>query len=317
MTEERTGGFGESANEGESLLPPAQDSLAAQGGQTSDDSWPGERQALQSLIKDFRDVAQYFEPITKLKPGAKETLDQIGSSILKLPSGESLSRRVEELRKIAGEAVLKARMERTINFRRIEGDFVRTLEDQGALLREIRNDGWRIGPLELQVKPEQAQCRWLYNHEQIVGWTAVAQASDLQESNKRALSLLSKQAIEMKLLVESIRNAYESCARRQGSNVSVSHVLVSLDDLYREFRVELFRRDMAKASDGKPTHPEFPKWAFLHNLDRYTEAMSAVFSGRRISFQTGSQQESQKLGMAINGLDAINDYHVVCYAISD
>jgi hypothetical protein len=91
--------------------------------------------------------------------------------------------------------------------------------------------------------------------------------------------------------------------------------LVPLVDFYRQLRLTLVRRDLGQRPDKKLSYVEFPQWAFLYNLDRYRSLSSNIPRETRLVVQTGSQQETQRFGMITDGLDARQDYKVVCYVL--
>ena len=67
------------------------------------------------------------------------------------------------------------------------------------------------------------------------------------------------------------------------------------------------RRGEAKAA------ADMPSWALLYNTDRYRASGSQVSHAQRLRFETGSQRETAKIGVTLNGLDSSRQYETLCY----
>lgn len=301
------------AQQGELFTDRIENSESAKKGQQSAEAWPGERQAVHAIIAEFKKLLGPLQSVTAVRPGAPDSLAKLEAALARLPGGDAFGQMVDGLRRKAAEAVARARRERIQAFRRIETDFVRGVQAQGESVREQAN-GWRVGPLEFQVRREQAQCRWLYNREVLAEWSMVTSLNDVERTRAKSLELLRKAALPEASLREAFWEAYRECIRlQQGGKANPS--LVPLLDFYRQLRLTLVSRDLAQRTDKKLSYAEFPKWAFLYNLDLYRTLSSSVPRETRLAFQTGSQQETRRLGVVTNGLDPGQDYKVVCYIL--
>jgi hypothetical protein len=150
----------------------------------------------------------------------------------------------------------------------------------------------------------------LYNREVVLPWQAIASAADLNRLVADARAKLERYAVPEPLLADLLSSAFDHALA--GSR-SQAKSLVPLPELYREFRIAQVRRTLSGKPDRKLENADFPRFAFLYNLDRYR-----VTSGTKpglVTLETGSQSDVQRgLGMVLNGLEATGDYRTYCYA---
>jgi hypothetical protein len=274
--------------------------------------WREVQLAVQEIVAEFRKVVAPLRAIAELKPRQPDILDKLDQALARLASGESVGKTVEALRAKGREVIARGRRQRVEEFKRIEAEFIRRSRDENHVVRESA-EGWRLGPLELQVRREQAQCRTLYNREVLLDWSRVATLDDIQQISAKSLELLKKWLLPESTLADSFWEAYEECRARRRAAEKGNPDVVPLLDFYRELRLALARHDLAQRPDKKFSYPEFPKWAFLHNLDVYMSRSSSLPADRRLTLQTGSQQETRRIGMVVNGLDARQEYKAVCF----
>lgn len=272
-----------------------------------------EVKAIKDLQKDVKGIVKYFDAVIKLKTGDAEVLDQLAKALKNLPPAEDITQAVEELRGKGKTVVEMARQQRADGFKRCETAFIRQAREEGKSIREF-TQGWRVGPLELQVKREEARASFLYNGESVLKWQAISSADDLLTMEEKALKLLEQVALPEDILVNIFWEAYREAGRRKTKGLNQS--LVLLADLYREVRIALIRHSLnGKTPQKKLTqYTEFPKWAFLYNLDLLRALGATVPAEQRLVLQTGSMNEVSKgKGFVVNGLDAMNEYKVMVY----
>lgn len=275
-----------------------------------------ENAALKEIQKDFNKLVKSLEKISKIKASDSEALDELDKAIKGAPTGQTLSSAFDDLKVRAIEFLEEARKHREKGFRRIETDFIKLTKEKGKTVRES-SGGWRIGVLELQSNPELSKVRFLYNREVIIPWQSVSSVEDFINAENNTLAMLDKIALSEEnlatIFVEAYQQALARLANKTGSNI------VPIFGLYKETRVALVRQFfMGKAPNAKlDQFTDFPRWAFLYNLDRYRTYSSTLPVQKRLGLQTGSQQEvSQGKGMIVNGLDPLQDYKVMCYVIN-
>lgn len=271
-----------------------------------------EVQAIKDFQKDVKNIAKYLDTFTKLKTADAEVLDKLRKALKALPQSEIMVQAIEELRSNGTVLLETAYQQRADGFKRCETTYIHMAKEEGKLVREF-TQGWRVGPLELQVKREEARASSLYNGETLIKWQPVSSADDLAAMEKKALSMLEQAALSEELLVNVFWEAYQEAGRR---NRGFNQSLVQLADLYREVRITLIRHSLdGKAPQKKlDQYTDFPKWAYLYNLDLLRALGSKVPAEQRLAFQTGSMNEVSKgKGFVLNGLDAMNEYKVMVY----
>jgi hypothetical protein len=276
-----------------------------------------EESTLKSLQQDARQLSKLFEPLAKIKSSDAEVLIALERAIATLPAGEHVARVVEEMRERASQALSSAREARAANIGRHEAAYLHELRANSTPVRESGDGKWRIENLELEVQKESSRARLLYNHEVVVSWKAIGSVEDLKKLLAEGARKLEAAAIPEGLLPEIIWEAYESLSRtnKPAAPRETSGKRVKLVDLYPEVRVVLTRRELRSGkADKRLANTEMPKWAFLFNLDRYRRLLPSLSVNRRLTFETGSQQDHAKgLAMAVNGLDPTAEYKSFCF----
>lgn len=269
-----------------------------------------EKQAIQQLLGDARKIVVPLQSMASVKPGTADALDRLENAIAKLPSSKALADELEKLRSQAKTVLAECRRARTEGFGKLEKEFIAGARAAGESVRELA-EGWRVGPLEIQAKRANAQCRALYNREQVVPWAKVADVQDLRRLYQKAMESLERVAIPESSLGSIFAEAYDEASRRRPKAIATSDGRVALRNFYPELRLALIRSDLQRKPDGQSTYSDFPLWAFLYNLDRYRQLVRTD----RLVLQTGSQEETRRLGCVVGGLDAKQDYTQVCFIL--
>ncbi len=286
--------------------------------EASDDERGDAAEAVENLAQlqvEYRRMAGPLAAVAKIKPTDPRALGQLATALERLPSGVALGQALEELRERTTRFAQAARRERIATFRPIEAEWVRAARAAGQSVRE-RSSGWRVGMLELALQREQARARFFYNREALTPWSPIGDPTDLAALEERARTLLRGVALQDELLIAVFHDAYEGArAARQRDDRGRAEV-VPLPDFYRGVRVALVRHEVAEQGPEKKLRwAELPRWAFLHNLDRYRALGTTVPEKQRLGLQTGSQQETRQFGMVVNGLDATQDYKTMCFVV--
>jgi hypothetical protein len=269
-----------------------------------------EREAFKAIQGDAKELLKPLQAITSIKPTDRRFLEKLAAAVQRLPPAETFFEALEELREKASAFAAEAREARVQAFGRIEAEYIRGAKEAGRTIREV-TDGWRIDHLELAVRQDQAEARFLYNHEPITGWTKIASADDFERLESGATSALQRSEIPEEDLVDSIWDAYQTGAWRSRNGGRGPELL--LPDLFVEFRLERARRELATGKpERKLSQAEFPRWAFLYNLDRYRALGSRIPDAKRLGFRTGNQALTTRIGMPLNGLETMQDYKKYC-----
>lgn len=275
-----------------------------------------EVQAIKDLKKEAKTIIRTFNTFIKVKVSEVEVLGKLNRALDSMPTAADMAAVTEEFQVRAQSVLAVARQDRIDNFRRLETGYIQRVKDSGKLLREV-NSGWRIGPLEMQVEREFGRVSFWYNHEQLIKGKSIATVEDIEKIEEKSLNMLKKAAIPEEMLAQVFWEAYLEARKKNVRKRKAERV--SLTDFYRELRIVLVRQKIA----GRSLHrkivqfADFPKWTFLYNLDLYRLLAQEIEIEKRLALETGSMTEVNKgNGYVINGLEAHNEYKVMCYACS-
>lgn len=264
---------------------------------------------LENVVKELKDVLKVFNKITEIKPNDKDILEKLEKFV---NNASNLSSVFETLNNIiirAKDVIAKEKEKMSYNFKLIESELIMELKEKGVPLREC-SDGWRIKSVQLKTKPQSSAVSISYNNQTIIDWTRINSKEDIQSLIEEAEKLLSQYLMPKDELVDIFWDAYKYARFKSGKDV------VSILDFYTEVRLIQLRRYLEKNKpDAKITkYTEFPKWAFLYNLDIYRSMWDEIPKNKRLALQTGSMQETmQGKGMYVNGLNPDDDYKIMCY----
>src|SRR5262245_38002323 len=89
-------------------------------GQPSTPVWPGERQAVQAVVAEFKKLLEPFQTVIAVRPGAPDSLTRLETALAQLPGSDALGQMIDRLRIKATETVARARHARIEAFRRID-----------------------------------------------------------------------------------------------------------------------------------------------------------------------------------------------------
>jgi hypothetical protein len=251
--------------------------------------------------------SELLKPLTRVAsvrkgPGSFRELTTALQAVPEDIGAQISAARVEVARQVELE-----RMRRSESFGRTFSAFVTRCRDQGRTVREA--EGWRIDELEIRTRPDASEVAILYNRAPIGDWLGVSSANELETAYLAATSDLRRHDLPQESLIEALWDAYRYLAltgRRPTASVPIR-------DLHREIRAALVRHEIGKKVDRSMKVTEMPYWAFLHNLDRYRDLAGAVPHEKRLVFQTGSQADTKRIGITLNGLRANEEYKSYCY----
>lgn len=269
-------------------------------------------EGIKQSIKNLQNITRCFGGFEKLDLKKAEGLLEFEKLVKSLPSGEIIGKSLDEWRTTAGVAIEKNKAARREDFGRFVAEFIRAQREANVSVREF-NNAWRIGPLEMQLKVEQACAQFAYNNEVLVKWFPVASGESLSKQHAEVKKQLEEAAMPIEKLVDVYWSAHEYLKWRRTQNNELNPHVVPVLDFYKEVRVALAR----SAFETKQPVKELSKWAFLYNLDRYLTSSGQIPQNKRIGTQAGSQHEvGIGRGVIINGLDALQDYKTICHIIA-
>lgn len=269
----------------------------------------GDSPDLKSLQKALDSVLRPFLTILKVRLSNPKAMEQLTQALQAVPSGAAIVEPIDTAVAALRRYVDEHRSARESSFRRIEAAFISSVRERGGSVKELES-GWRIGFAELAMDRPQGRASVLYNGETVVSWRPVQSDMDLDKLIDEAEKRLAAAELPHDQLRTVMSAAYAE-ARRTGSTGRVP-----MPDFFRAFRLALVHDDLRSGKpEKKLRHAEFPRWAFLYNIDRYRERASEV-GADRLDFEPGSQADNAKgLGMVVNGLARDGVHKKVCYVV--
>lgn len=273
-----------------------------------------ESETIKDALAQYSKTLLPLQAIAKTKPNNPDALDALEKALEQLPPSDRIGAAIEEQRRALQTLVSSIRGARVEEFRRGEAEFVRAAREAGTHCRE-QNEGWRIGPLSWQFRRSESKARVLYNHEVLIDWEPIVGAEGFARLESRAIKQLESAAMSDELLTSVFWAAYnEERTRREAQNASKPGVIPILD-FYRAVRASLTWHELlGQRPDRRLKFGELCRWQFLYNLDRYRSLSRAMPADRRLSFQTGSQQQDARgQCVTVNGLEADGDYKTMCF----
>jgi hypothetical protein len=278
-----------------------------------------ESTVIEGLKRDAKAIVKKFDPLSKVKATGADALAQLELALESLPDGAQLAAATDELRSRAHRILEAGNTRRTADFGRIEAEFVNERKKAGGEVREV-DKGWRVDRFQLELRRERAQGRALYNREAVIPWRHIASRGDLEQLIADATQQLESHVIPDETLPDVLWEAYDFLRQKKSSSSKgTAAARIPLTEFYREVRVGLVRHELQSSSrgDSRVRRAEFPKWAFLFNLDRYRELSAKVPESVRLQFETGSQQDYHNgIGMVLNGLNPSQDYKSYAYVVT-
>jgi hypothetical protein len=272
-----------------------------------------ETQSFKEIQKEAKSLSKWFENIAKIKTSDPQALVQLDKALQTLPDDAEFIHLYQAYKDKVRSFITTARQNRANNIKRLISAYIRDKQQSGQAIREFVK-GWRIGPLELQIDFDQAMISFRYNQEILTKWQSVGSVEDIQKAEVAALTLLEKAALPPDLLTRVFWEAYLEARKRNSRSLDQS--LVAINEFYREVRIALVRSrfETKKPHVKLDRFVEFPKYAFLYNLDLYRAMTSQIPAEIKLAWQTGSMREVNKgNGVVVNGLNAANEYKFICY----
>jgi hypothetical protein len=266
---------------------------------------------IKSVVNEFKKIISSIETLTKIKLGDHDSLTKLERALKRIGNGSTLASAIDDLKSQLARALEDARKVSEREFDQTIAGFIKDIRRSGNIVREISN-GWRVGEVQLEIRNHQ--CRFLYNKEPLVNkWEAPQKIADITKLFSEARATMKALRLPDTRLAEAVWDTYEACQRSASGSTERKEVLVQ--DFYKEFRITLARQDLSRSADRKFSYPEFPKWAFLYNLDLYISISSTLPPEKRLTLQTGSQDETRRFGYVTDGLSPAQDYRQHVYIV--
>jgi len=267
------------------------------------------------IKKDMLKIEKKISAIRFIKPKDPKFLEKLESYQKTLPRGAEIGPILDEVSKKLKDYIESSNKNRLSFFRPLINQYINSLQGRNIVYRMIDNTLFRVGCLEIETQPEKGNIRILFNKNTILPWTPVREMNDIESSIQAAHAKLKEMEVPLDEFSRMLHYAYHKVRARQEKERKPNPDYVMLKPLHSEILVELFKRQLKgkKNLNVKMKDIFFPDWAFLYNLDLYRAKLSQIPEEKRLLFETGSQSETEKYGVVLNGLTAQSEYKKFCY----
>lgn len=274
-----------------------------------------EDEEFELLRKDLLRIVKDIGVIKTIKIKDLKFFEKLENYQQTFPKGEDIKQVIESTSAKLSAYLDKTKKQRFAEFPSIIIHYIEYLRNNGKEYKIIENTRFRVGCLEIQTKPGNATLRILFNQQELIPWTPVMKIEEIQSHVTEALTKLKSKEIPIEILPNMIARIYQKQKSHQDKERKPNAHLVLIKSLHQEMVVELFRQQVMihKNFNTQIEGVIFPEWAFLYNLDRYRMMLTKLPENKRFFFETGSQAESERIGVTLNGLSANEDYKKFCY----
>jgi len=280
-----------------------------------------EKARFKSVQDRFRDLIKPLRQVADKKWGNAAKIEEFEKLLAAIPKGAAFGDAVDSAAGALREVIAQIRSARAEGFGRIVSEYIRELKAQGTNPTEIGHK-WRMGAIELELKPEASQARVLYNQSSLLpasAWQVITTKEDLIKLRTKALEMLKDVQARLpdELVKRLLMDCYQMAVEKRRAAGKPRPEMVPILDLHRAFRVALVADELdGQKPDKTLASAAMPRWAFLHVLDRYQRMATTGEQKDRLTFQTGSQAEQAKgLGYMLGGLDPHQKYRIYCHVL--
>jgi hypothetical protein len=273
-----------------------------------------ENESLALIKKEIIKLMKLFGDIKKIDTNDERSLEKLEKCLQKFPVSSELITQIEVIRSNLDNHIRESKRLRVKNFNSIFNEYLNHLQKSQRTYRLIDKNTLRIEMLELKTDPNRASIRFLFNKKELMPWKNVINTDDIVRYEGECCKMLINIEIPEKEIVDIFYRAYLNALRTKRGEKSTNSSFIQIKELYEEVQIELFRQKLSLKNLGssKTITISFPMWAFLYNLDCYRK-MHNISDKNRLFFETGSQIETKKNGVVLNGLDPKSDYKMFCY----
>jgi hypothetical protein len=269
---------------------------------------------LESIKKDFSRIYQPLIDLKSIKIKDPDRDERLKKLLNRLPSGDDLKKPYEETIQRLTIFVKKTETLNKESFSRSKNDYLQSLNTKGIQHRSVDANLLRVDNLEIELKPDTAQIRILYNRAVVLPWKTIRSADDIDQYMAGAQNKLKQAKINEKDLPKLIKNAYDRLKNKKEQEKKMDAYRVPLKPMHKAVITELFLQQInSKNVLNTKIEIDFPEWAFLYNLDLYRSMQNAIPAEYQLVFETGGMTETEKEGIILNGLTANSDFKKFCY----
>jgi hypothetical protein len=267
------------------------------------------------IKKDIQRIVKSINGIIYIKPNDPHfhsKLERYGQS---LPKGADLEQPIDMVKARIKEYVNNVNNIRLANFPKNFQSYISGLQQKGCNFRIIDNSVIRINAIEIRADHQTGQVSVFFNKSKLLSGREIWSPDDIEAMFKEAEGMLKERSIPEEELPGLVMNSYRTLRIMQEYQKISNANLVPLHLVHGEFILEMVRKQLKGKSgfDKKITEVFLPEWAFLYNIERYRQLLPKLPEEQKVTFVTGSQAQTEKYGMILNGLNPQLDYKKFCF----
>lgn len=270
---------------------------------------------LEIIKKDLSEIVKKIGAIRYFKSQDPKFLDKLDAYQKSLPKGSDIGALIDEISLKLKNYIDEKNKSRATYFQPLINQFLESLRAKEMDYRIIENTLFRVGCFEMETQPATATIRISFDKNIILPWRPVQNLGDIESCFQECTKKLKATEIPLDNFSTMLYQGYRRLRSKQEKERKPNPQFVLLRNLHEEILIELFRLQVKGKKNLNVKFKEifFPEWAFQYNLERYRSQMSEIPKEKRLLFETGSQADTERFGIVLNGLSAQSDYKKFCY----
>ena len=270
---------------------------------------------LELMKKDLLKVDKKIAGIRYIKPQDPKFLDKLDVYQKSLPKGSDIGSLIDDISLKLKEYIEEKNKVRLISFRPLINTFLESLQSKNKDYRIIENTAFRVDCFEMEIQPANGSIRLLFDKNVIMSWKPVQTINDIELCFQESIKKLNDAEISIDTFSSMMYQGYQRIRIKQEKERKPNSQFVLLKALHEEIIIELFRSQVKGKKNLNVKFKEifFPEWAFQYNLERYRAQLMKIPEEKRLLFETGSQADTERFGVVLNGLSPQSDYKKFCY----
>ena len=280
-----------------------------------DEKTISESENFEPIKKDLLRVATSIGGIRQIKIQDPKYLDKLDKYQKSLPKGEDIRITLDTCSNNLRAYIDTAKKTRVSSFQPLINKYLESLNKEQKDCRVIENNLFRVGCLEIETKSENASIKVSFNQNILIPWRPVTTQNDIESALGDAYKKLKETQIDTTIFPDLLLNAYKKIRLIQERDGQRNSDMIPIRSLHGEVILGLFQHELKSRKNYDTRFKEiyYPLWAFQYNLDKYRSSIETIPMEKRLSFEQGTQSDTGKFGIILNGLTANSDYKEFCY----
>lgn len=271
---------------------------------------------VSEIVAQFKQNLRPWLEIAGLKrPRDTDAVDRLLGLLAKLPPADAMGNELAELVQNAQHTCSTLVQERAESFGRNLAAFVRDQRTAGTVVKETAGGAWRVGALLMETKPSAGAVRLAYNQSPLdKAWTVVSTPEAIMKCYQSGCAALAQLDALQLPLARVTWEAFQhlKATGQAGPDGKRAPVRAFATELRIAIVRELVTRNKKKDAGQLACGAE---WQTFYLIDRYRDLLRTRQQAPRVVFETGSMQETSKMGVMLDGLSPESEYRVYCYVV--